>query len=348
VGNAVHAQRSAPRDAEFVGQAVPRLRVGLDPNPKATSDYRREAWTESIRLMRSTGATQFHYSQQWSTIEPEPGRYETSETSFIVEQAERLRLIYAFKIIDAGHRTMPQAYQSLSWDSPQMVNAIVRAIEAMAPALGERVWSYSLGNEIDMYFSSRPGEIAAYGRMLEQVKVRVRELHPRASFTTTFQFSAAPLLRSRYAAIVSTLDHVAFTYYPLAANFTVRPPEVFASDLQTMIAAARPLPMTLQEIGYPTAARLGSSPERQAEFVRLAFEAIRAAGTTQVLAVTYLFQADLPEWLVNDLVRAYGVEDENFRAFLSTLGLRDERDRPKPAWDEFVRQAEISGPPARP
>lgn len=341
------AQRRIPANAEIVGTAVPRLRVGLDANPKATSDYRREAWAESIRLMRTTGATQFHYSQQWSSIERQPNSFDTEELAFIVEQAERMQVIFTFKVIDAGQRTMPDAYRSLPWDSPEMVSAIVRAMEVMGPALGPRVWSYSVGNEIDMYFASRPGEIAPYARMLQQVKSRVRQLHPDASFTTTFQFSTAPQLRSRYAAVVDALDHVAFTYYPLAANFTVRPPEVFASDLQTMLAAAAPRPITLQEIGYPTATRLGSSPELQAQFVRHAFEAVRAVGTTRVMGVTYLFQADLPEWLVNDLVAAYGVDDGNFRAFLSTLGLRDERDRPKPGWDEFVRQAEISGPPPR-
>ena len=343
----VVAQRRMPADAEVVGTAVRRLRVGLDANPKASSDYRREAWAESIRLMRTTGATQFHYSQQWSAIERQPGSFDTNEAAFIVEQADRMRVIFTFKVIDAGQRTMPDAYRALPWDSPEMINAIVRATEALASALGPRVWSYSVGNEIDMYFSSRPGEIAPYARMLQQVKARVRQLHPDASFTTTFQFASAPHLRNRYRAIVDALDHVAFTYYPLAANFTVRPPEVFDSDLQIMLMAAAPRPITLQEIGYPTAARLGSSPELQARFVRQAFEAVRAVGTSHVLGVTYLFQADLPEWLVNDLVAAYGVDDPNFRAFLSTLGLRDERDRPKPGWDEFVRQAEISGPPQR-
>jgi hypothetical protein len=59
---------------------------------------------------------------------------------------------------------------------------------------------------------------------------------------------------------------------------------------------------------------------------------------------TYLFQADLPEWLVKDLTTVYGNQSEPFRAYLTTLGLRDERDRPKPGWDEFVRQAHLTGP----
>jgi len=44
------------------------------------------------------------------------------------------------------------------------------------------------------------------------------------------------------------------------------------------------------------------------------------------------------------VTRAYGINSETFRAFVGTLGLRDEKDRPKPAWDEFVRQAKLIGP----
>ena len=49
----------------------------------------------------------------------------------------------------------------------------------------------------------------------------------------------------------------------------------------------------------------------------------------------------------SDLTKVYGAYSENFRAFLRTLGLRDERDRPKPAWDEFVRQMDDIRPQRR-
>jgi hypothetical protein len=112
-----------------------------------------------------------------------------------------------------------------------------------------------------------------------------------------------------------------------------------------MIGAAQPKPIYLQEIGYPSATRLGSSPEQQALFVRLAFEAIRTWGSTYILGATYLFQAEMPEWVIDLIVKAYGFDNENFRAYIRTLGLRDENDRPKPAWDEYVRQAGIVNPP---
>jgi hypothetical protein len=343
----VAAQIARPHPpSSTIGVAAPRLKVGLDANPKTASTYRQDAWTESIRLMQTTGATQFHYSEQWSVLETQPGVFNTSQLEFIVEQIRQARTPIAFtlKVVDAGRRTMPDAYKNLAWDSPQMIERLTRVVERVAPLLGSRPASYAIGNEIDMYLGTRPDEVAAYARMLGLVKKRVRDIHPEASFATIFQFGAAPQLRARYGPIVATLDHVAFTYYPLAADLTVRPPGSVTTDLPIMLAAAQPLPIALQEFGYPTSARLGSSPDQQSAFVRSVFDAVRAAGPGRVLGATYLFQADLPEWLVNDLVGAYGLDSENFRAFLTTLGLRDERDRPKQAWDEFVRQIDALRP----
>ena len=326
--------------------AVPRIRIGVDPSPKTTSDFGRESRRESIRLMRTTPANHFHHAPVWADLERVPGVYDTEELQFFVDQTAPLRIALNLRIITAGSRNMPSAYLGLAWDSPQMIERVTRLIEAIAPVLGRRVWSYGIGNEIDTYFASRPQEIAPYARMLRAVKGRVRELHPEALFTTSFQAQVAAQVRTTYAPIVAELDSVSFMYYPLGADFSVRPPSVVPGDLRAMVDAAAPRPVYLQEVGYPTAALLGSSPEAQAEFVRLVFETIRQLGPTRILGATYLFQSDFPEFIVALVAQAYGApNDQRFRAYIATLGLRDDRDRPKPAWEEFVRQAELIAPP---
>jgi hypothetical protein len=328
--------------------AVTRQFVGVDANPKASSQYRSQDYRESIRLMRSTPATHLHYAPVWLGIERVPGVYELDDVEFMMEESAPLPVALTLRILDAGSRNMPDAYKGLPWDSPAMIERVGELIDRLAPVLGSRPWSYGIGNEIDMYFRNHPSEIPAYARLLERLKARVRARHPAASFTTSFQTSATGQFRSLYAPILAVLDHVSLTYYPLGFNFQVRPPSSITTELPAMIAVAQPLPVYLQEIGYPTAPQLSSSPELQRQFVQLAFEAMRAAGPARVLGATVLFQADMPDWLVDDIAVAYGASNlDNFRAFIRTLGLRDDRDRPKPAWDEFVRQAERLQPQRR-
>ena len=334
-------------DAQDTGRvAVYRTRIGVDPNPKTTSNYLRDSKAESIRLMRSsTRVNHYHYAAAWADIERVQGIYTTDDLAFELKETAPLRVAFVLRIVTAGSRNMPAAYAGLGWDSPQMIDRVTRLIEAIAPVVGKRPWSYAVGNEIDTYFASRPQEIAAYARLLQQIKPRVQALHPGAMFTTSFQAEAAPQLRTLYAPIVAALDSVSFNYYPLTPDYVVRPPSVVPGELRAMADAAAPKPLYLQEIGYPTSTVLGSSPAAQAEFVRLAFETVRSLGPTRVLGATYLFQADFPEWVVELIAGAYNAgSHQKFREYIRTLGLRDDRDRPKPAWTEFVKQTDALAP----
>jgi hypothetical protein len=323
-------------------QAAARsLRLSMDANPRSNSDYGRTARTEAIRLLGAAGANHFHYSVSWSRVERQPGVFTLTDERTTLNSSSPLPVAFTLKVIDAGTRQVPDAYRSLAWDSPEMVFRVSRLIDQVAPLLGSRPWSYAIGNEIELYFARHPDEIGAFARMLELLKPLVRLRHPGASFTTVWQLSAVGDIQTTYAPVFATLDHVALTYYPLNPDLTVRPPDAVYQDLAFALERSSPLPIALQEIGYPTAALLGSSQEQQRDFMRNAFDAVSAVGPERVLGVTYLFQSDLPQWLVNDLVRAYQFDTANFRAFLTTLGLRDDRDRPKLAWNEFVRQAQV-------
>lgn len=319
--------------------AAPPLRISLDANPKANSNYGRAARTEAIRLLAATGATHFHFSLTWPEIERRPGIFSVGDARLTLLSAQPLPVAFTLKIIDAGARQMPDEYRHLAWDSPVMIERVTMLIDQLAPVLGPRPWSYAIGNEIELYFARHPEEIGAFARLLAHLRPVVGARHPAASFTTVWQLSASPHIKTAFAPVFAVLDHVALTYYPLAADLSVRAPDVVFHDLQLALEHSAPLPIALQEIGYPSASRLGSSEEQQREFMRHAFNAVSAAGPERVLGMTYLFQSDPPQWLVNTFVAAYQFDTENFRAFLSTLGLRDDRDRPKPGWDEFVRQA---------
>lgn len=338
--------RRRPPGVPPSGVALERLRIGLDPNPKAGSQYDRRSWAESIALMHTTGANHYHYAKYWAELERNPGIYDLDEVRFIVANSAHLPMAFNLRVVDAGARNMPEAYKSLAWDSPAMIGHISNVIRELAPALGTRPWSYAIGNEVNIYLSRHPEEIAAYGRMLQAIKPVVKGLHPEASYSTCLESLVAGQLSTLYAPLVPALDHVTFTYYPLTADFAVRGPNALAADLPGLLAAAAPRAVLLQELGYPTSALLGSSPEQQRAFIENAFTTLRGVGTSKVLGATVLFQADLPNWLVDDIARQYGAANsDRFKAFIQTLGVRDEKDVAKPAWEEFTRQAALIGPP---
>ena len=124
-----------------VRTAVPRQRIGVDPNPKAESDYMRGAREEAFDRMRTTAVNHTHYAKVWAELEPSPGIYDTDEVGLIAAETGRMRMAFNLRVLNAGGRSMPDAYKTLAWDSPQMVGHIIAVIKAIAPILGSRPWS---------------------------------------------------------------------------------------------------------------------------------------------------------------------------------------------------------------
>jgi hypothetical protein len=143
----------------------------------------------------------------------------------------------------------------------------------------------------------------------------------------------------RYRALTDLSDFVSFTYYPLNADFSMRDPGAVRGDLNRMLDAAGGKRIYIQEIGYASADRLNSSPQKQAEFYRNAFAALRE-NQNRIIGATFLFMSDFSRAVVDYLGAYYGASgSENFKAYLQTLGIFERNGTPKPAFEVFREQA---------
>ena len=95
--------------------------------------------------------------------------------------------------------------------------------------------------------------------------------------------------------------------------------------------------MILQEVGYPSAQLLGSSVQKQADFVTYAFSAWSAAGK-QLQFVNFFALHDFSEQWCDTLLQYYGVSDTaaSFKAYLCSLGLRRSDGNPKLSWQAMI------------
>jgi hypothetical protein len=99
----------------------------------------------------------------------------------------------------------------------------------------------------------------------------------------------------------------------------------------------------LQEVGYPSSTLLASSELTQAQFVTDVFR----AWTPRIARIPFLnffLLHDLPAPTCKELASYYGLpHDQNFQAFLCSVGLRHADGRPKPAWSALVKGARAAG-----
>ncbi len=342
-GSGAHAPaaQTPRRPAAPQGATVSRpLYVSLDSNPPPNEGYSADSIRNRFRMAVEAGVTYTSFLPKWDEIETSPSRYRFDDVERRVSMAEQFDLPISLnvRVVDGNNRSMPSRYKGWRFDDRQMAAKLGDLLRAIGPRFRGRVKWISLGNEVDHYFNGHRSEIGEYGRLLANVMSVVREQFPGARFTVNFSEQRLSDLGGLYRPITSMMEFYSFNYYPINSDFTVRDPGVVPGEMNAMIRAAGDAPVMFQELGYPSAQLLGSSPEKQAHFVQAACQVLRD-NRGRVFAATFNWMSDLPQSVVDQLGGYYKMSNsEKFKSFLGTLGMFDQGGRPKPAWQQLQRE----------
>lgn len=203
-------------------------------------------------------------------------------------------------------------------------------LDALGPALLD-FSTLSLGNEADAYFADKPVELAAYRRLFAGAVEFLRRKAPRLIVgvaTAAPTDSPAPLVA---AALHQKSPVLFYLYAPFArgAPFTHRSPDTLDRDWKAILAAAAGRPLAFTEVSFSSAAANGSSPAKQAEFVRRMRRFLESADGSQLLFARYVPWRDPPP--------DPGAVADSRGTFFANRGLQESDGRPKPAWKELAR-----------
>ncbi len=317
------------------------LFIGLDANPPATEQYGPDAVKRSEQKAVDAGKTYMHMAPKWNDLEPEPGKYNFEGLDFDVALAEKdgLPIELGIRIIDTNQRAMPDAYKNWAWDDPRLAEKLVALLKAMGPRLkGNAKW-VTIGNEVNPYFGDHKNEISQYVSLIKRVLPTVHEQFPRSLFAINFTSAAVPQLQNDFAPLVSLVDFLSLTYYPLNSDFTVKETSQIRGDLEKAIEASGKRKVLFQEIGCPSAKTINSSEAKQAAVFDQVFQVLKEH-RNRVIAANILWMSDLPDSVVQHFGEYYHLANsENFKAYLATMGLFDKAGKPKPAWTMFEKEA---------
>jgi hypothetical protein len=318
-----------------------RLLIGLDANPNDRHGGGRRAKRAALEQAWEAGMTLLHSAPKWDEFEKSAGKYRLTDDAEVIGEFAReknLPIALCFRVIDTNQRSMPKPYERWRFDEERTAERLRLALRALPQVYKERTRYIAIGNEVNEYFNSRRGEIQAYALLLQRVRDTVRQEFPQAQFTVNYTFSATANA-GQYRAITDLTEIASFTYYPLNGDFTMRDASAVRGDIRRMLDVSGGRKLYIQEIGYASAERLKSSPERQAEFYRNAFAALRD-NRERIVGATFLFMSDFSDSIVNMLGAYYGAANsDNFKAYLQTLGIVERNGAAKPAFDVFRREA---------
>jgi hypothetical protein len=304
--------------------------LGLAVNlPDSASPGERQKALEEVRR---AGVSVFALELSWPAAEPRPGRYDVEP---LTRAARLLRqsgavLHLDLPLVSGRARVVRPDLAAVAFDDPRLSLALGRLFDALGPALLD-FSTLSLGNEADSYFADKPDELAAYRRLFAGAVEFLRRKAPRLAVgvaTAAPMDSRAPLVA---AALHQKSRAVFYLYAPFLRDspFSHRPPETLERDWKAILRAAAGRPVAFTEVSYSSAAENGSSPGKQADFVKRVRRFLEASDRSRLLFARYVPWRD-PE------PAPRGVPDGR-AAFFANRGLQKSNGSPKPAWREIER-----------
>jgi hypothetical protein len=320
--------------------------MAISSNPRSVPAPVPQDFLDASHLAQGAGARSMVVTYTWSALELQPGVYALQDLRNAIQAARdaQQRIYVGVQAINTSRREVPADLASLPFDAAAMQARFRALLDQIVPLFDGRVAYLSIGNEVDVFLGTDSAAWASYQRFYDSAAAYARLRDPSLKVGVTASSAAIEgPAASLLASLNRSSDFIALTYYPLNADFTVRPPSTVTADLQKMLAFSAAKPLVLQEVGYPAAPLLGSSGTAQAAFVRNVFSAWHDA-QGRIPLLNFFLMHDVAPAQCDAWGQYYGLANSaNFKAYVCSLGLRSADGAPKPAWDALVNAAGDSG-----
>jgi hypothetical protein len=302
----------------------------------------------AIHLARSVGMQETPFSFNWDELEKRPGVYEAGLLPVLraYSIATSLPIHLTLSPIDTNNLRLPKDLREKKFDDPllaQRYRALLRFV--LGQLGGVRLRGLSIGNEVDAYLGQDAARWREYRSFVAstapEARARGLQVGVKAGMGGLLTDAADEL-----SALNQLTDIVLVTYYPIGPTFEVRDPAEVPRDIDALVARYPGKRIALLEAGYPSSPLLGSSNERERQFIVRLFEAWDSHAA-QIQTISFFCLTDFPPAVVEELKGYYGLNDDRFGAYLGTLGLRTfpGTGADKEAFGEVRRQAALRGWP---
>lgn len=301
---------------------------------------------QAQNFLTQNGTNFFFYSENWSDIEIYPGQYNLVDTiinpmTMLVQNYSFKGVLLIIKMIDTNSLVTPADLHFESFGDPVVKYRFLSMLHAIArQPSSNKLTHILLGNEVDLYLTAHPTQLEDFVALLKAGIDQIHREMPgvKVGTITTFASLDNPAL---FRTLTQYSDFVDYTYYPLQAEWKMRPVAQVPSDLDRMAAAAGGKPFAFTEIGYSSSPVANSSQQTQAQFVKAIFDGLEQyRRQNQILFVSWMSFADPPPGVCRSYAGQQGISaSKEFCAFFDNLGLRTYSDnQAKQAWYVFVQE----------
>jgi hypothetical protein len=311
-------------------------------NPKSEPSTTLQGWYDAAALVQQIGATGLFQSASWSDLEPTRDNYTLGGLTDVLDTTSQQSLLVNLRVLNTTLNGTPGYLSSTSFDSPLMMTRFHLLIDRLKPHLNSKVSYLAIGNEVDVWLSLHPEQWSAYKAFFADAVSYVHSVAPhiKVGVTTTYGGYAGGD-KDTLLAFNSLADVWIVTYYPLNGRFVPRSPDAPMTELPWLVGQANGKQVVLQEVGYPSAAALGSSEQAQAQFVTNVFAAWRQLAS-RVPFLNIVLMHDISRSMCDGYAVSYGLSGiggldiDNWTTYFCSLGLRQANGTAKLAWSQLL------------
>lgn len=325
--------------------------LAMEVNPPSTLDYATE-----VDVASSLGVTVVPVTLPWSTLEsaaPDGGQSQIDTSLFTdlvsVYSTRSVALLISIPLVDTASIEAPPDLQpglasgTIALDDPSVVSRYEALLDSLFANIGGVSVRYLLvANEENTYLSGKPDAMwTALSSFFGTIKAYVAAGHPGVvvGMSLAFEGLLSTTEEAQIATLFASSDDVFVTYYLGDNGFGGMSSTTVPADMDTMVSFAGARPVVLKECGYATGTT-GNSETGQVAFITDLFQAWDThASRVPMVTISRMFDDDESDCVSE--AEAYGAAgNQDFIAFLCTLGVRTYADVPKPAW---ARLADAAG-----
>lgn len=303
-----------------------------------------DSYEAAFKQAKSVGIQAVTLNLNWDEQELSPGKYQT-EPSWLKVANEfypprQTAVILILRPVDTNGPHLPLDLKGKRWNDPDVIsrfNLWVDHVFESIPNLDVTV--LGIGNEIDLGLGDNQWE--DYAQFYQEVVTHA--MHKRARLKVGTVATVEGLLRRRRSELQNInqrSDYILATYYPLQPDYAIKSPAAIEEELEQLLDLASDRMIFFTEMGCPSSPSVGSSLQRQAEFINDIFY-WWDANAGHVAGISFSCFANRSPSEASQLSEYYRVESKPFSDFLQSLGLcyLDQFFKPKPAFGVLRQKA---------
>jgi len=236
--------------------------------------------------------------------------------------------------VDTGVNRMPDDIAHLPFNDTQVISEFKEIIDyVMSQVPDVEIHSISIGNEIDIGHSTSDPFWEEYSDFYRQSVEYGNTNYSNVKFGTKATFQS---LVGSHKQVLQNLnqysDVIMITYYPQDDNGLYSDPLTARNDFDELVGVSNKSILIL-EAGFPSSSVVGSSDEKQMQFIKEIFLAWDKHAT-QIELISFLRIHDFSVSLTDSIAAYYGLSgNEEFKEYLRTLGLRTVNGEDKLAFE---------------